>query len=954
MANGFGSGFAGGPKRQSRSTSIGDLPRIPGLSRYQIASMKGGITEAESVRKALRELGQEDLMDEELNPEEGFLTKTFDLLGRPGRAALGYTYEIYRGSGDPAQALSEAAKQFVQSEDRKYKGLKSGSQLLTERLGDEATWGQAIAGFALDVAIDPLSYMPIAGWVGKAGRITSKTVAPRIAAAAMREDSRLGGIARAGIGLKDTLGTALSPGYKIRQAEFRPQGVQQFSDLSLLRRDRFSGDMFGGDFGITERGIKEGYTDQVARVFKKATEEEDAFGLAIQELTSGLTENELRLIALHAGKGRAELDRLLRDDYFVKALDQTVATGIKDPTRRQEVIRKATEVLDFFDEDIAKTDLEWGLLDEAQFKKFSKSQGGLGYVPLRTTAGQKITRKGVPKKSIYETKQPFQYERNYNTVEDALNAGLPDIELDIKKLMTMRSNESVKARTSRRLIDAVFKSDVAIDLASVAGENNRWAHVFPLIKKWKKTGGDPPEALQRVFEKGYDFRELNKGKGDWYMLPSAIVEDLEKGQRLFSNNESFDKLFTTIRDWQGLWKGGALFSLGYHMRNMWSNGFNNAVGGVYGGYARAAEIQRSVGEISAEFASGMPRRFRDIKNISDKQLRKNHKLYAEMRGLGVVGRGVIGVELGRDIQRYSIPGRILSTRVMAANRQMGQIMENNARIAHYVTKKEQILAKIEKDDILKNLSDTEKDAHAMQEAAASVKKYLFDYEDLTPFERDILKSVIPFYTWMRKNIPLQIESMFTKSLYKDRGLWYMQIPKIKNNLEQISQEFEGVYEPDYYEEMFATRLPIKKKGKATYLNPNLPFQDLNRMGWDDFVGSLTPAIKLPMELTGKRPYSYFLGREIERFPGEKDEVTSLTKRMRYALDTLAPPAARVLRGMERFKQGEEQFKDFLTSEVTGIKPISLDVEGRKRARIYAERDAARTAKAKLRQQLGER
>jgi hypothetical protein len=76
--------------------------------------------------------------------------------------------------------------------------------------------------------------------------------------------------------------------------------------------------------------------------------------------------------------------------------------------------------------------------------------------------------------------------------------------------------------------------------------------------------------------------------------------------------------------------------------------------------------------------------------------------------------------------------------------------------------------------------------------------------------------------------------------------------------------------------------------------------------------------------------------------------------MRYALDTLAPPAARVLRGMERFKQGEEQFKDFLTSEVTGIKPMTLDVEGRKRARIYAERDAARTAKAKLRQQLGER
>ena len=44
-------------------------------------------------------------------------------------------------------------------------------------------------------------------------------------------------------------------------------------------------------------------------------------------------------------------------------------------------------------------------------------------------------------------------------------------------------------------------------------------------------------------------------------------------------------------------------------------------------------------------------------------------------------------------------------------------------------------------------------------AAQEVKKSLFDYSDVSRFERDVLKRFMPFYTWTRKNIPAQLASL---------------------------------------------------------------------------------------------------------------------------------------------------------------------------------------------------
>ena len=958
MANGFGSSFGGGYKPVQTSGRLGDLPRIPGLSDTQYRSMKGAQTEAQRTRKGLAAIGREDLMDREMEPERGLLGATFDYLGRPGQAALGGIYELSKGSGDISEALSEAARQFVQSEDRRYKKLKSGSQLLTDTLTEEATWAEAIAGFAIDIAIDPLTYVPAGAMIKGGFRGIEKIAAPAIARAAIKPGS-LGALARSGIKAKDVGGRMFSTGYKLRQEARRPElediSKMKFRNLSALRSMEGGPINFIGskllDDSMLDSYAGTKWADQALRAKLEADLREK-----MAHAIAGLTESEAKLITIYAGKGIKALDDLLKEGY--KKLD---LPGISDAERRKLVVGKAKDVLGYMKNTLGKEEQKLGLLGMNQLRK--------DYVPIRTIQGKQVST-GVWGKA---KKQPFQKQRKYETVEDAMDAGIPDLELDIRKLVATRTYESIKARTTLNLRKGVFESDIAIplhqigmDLGALKGLSmaDKSAKLLKSIKRYKQTGV-ADDTVRQALDIGYDFAEVIKGDGTWYTMPKAIVDDLDSAQKFFSNNEEFNTLVEGFQRWQGMWKGGALFSVGYHMRNMWSNNFNNAVAGITDPrlYKEAAKLQHANGQISRKFMTGLP------KEIRKQATPEDIELFNRMRGYNVVGRGQIGVEIGTSAAGRptgsipGLPGKVLQSRPMMANRQFGETVEDNARIAHFIGIKNKIWSK--KKGLTRKMTDSERrqlnaykkqvdvgnmpdeELFAELQAAASVKKYLFDYEDLTPFERDVMKSVIPFYTWMRKNIPLQIESMFTKPMFGEKGLWYMAIPKIKNNLEQMSADFEEVHTPDYFEEMYAIRLPTKREGKATYLNPNLPFQDINRMKFKDVMSSLSPAFKLPYELTaGEKGYSYFLDRPIDTRAGDPDPLTGLSRKTRYAAEALLPPVSRfITRPITEIQKGRGF--DLALSELGGIKRRTLDIEGRKRARIYAERDAARVAKSKL-------
>ena len=224
-----------------------------------------------------------------------------------------------------------------------------------------------------------------------------------------------------------------------------------------------------------------------------------------------------------------------------------------------------------------------------------------------------------------------------------------------------------------------------------------------------------------------------------------------------------------------------------------------------------------------------------------------------------------------------------------------------------------------------------------------MKKYLFDYtrDAFTPFERDIIKPLVPFYSWLRSNLPLQIEALITNP-----GR-YSKIPKAIQNYESLSSDWKDIPTPDYFQEIMAVRLTKEISeglgGAPIYVNPNLPFQDLNKMNFSEALSQMNPFIKFGGEwMSG---YSSFLQQPIEKYPGELGDF-GFPKKWEYFAESLLPPVGKVARLAKRYSQGAG-FEQAL-SEGLGMKLIRVDVDKVLKARSIKQREAVRSAKDKMR------
>ena len=143
----------------------------------------------------------------------------------------------------------------------------------------------------------------------------------------------------------------------------------------------------------------------------------------------------------------------------------------------------------------------------------------------------------------------------------------------------------------------------------------------------------------------------------------------------------------------------------------------------------------------------------------------------------------------------------------------------------------------------------------LEDAVGAVRKYHFDYSDLSQGER-MIKKVIPFWTWQRNILPVLVES-----IGKNPKAWG-RLQQIKEELE-LTSPMENMV-PDYFGENMGIRLPFTKSGNRVYVMPDLPFRDMQKItkemdnvldvkGGFKGVGRLAlesalPPVKLPIEL----------------------------------------------------------------------------------------------------------
>jgi hypothetical protein len=180
-------------------------------------------------------------------------------------------------------------------------------------------------------------------------------------------------------------------------------------------------------------------------------------------------------------------------------------------------------------------------------------------------------------------------------------------------------------------------------------------------------------------------------------------------------------------------------------------------------------------------------------------------------------------------------------------------------------------------------------------AGREVRKYHPDGMDLTGFERNVLRRVIPFYSWTRKAIPFSIEGMFAKP-----GK-FMAYPKITTglnygNASNISpgQEFPSdQLFPSWITDMgigpvgspggFLDQLTGGLGGYVT-ASPGIPPIDLLQ-GYANhpnqgILGGLNPFAKVPLELMqGQHIDTKIPIASIPEYLGEQVPIASLIQRL---------------------------------------------------------------------------
>lgn len=330
--------------------------------------------------------------------------------------------------------------------------------------------------------------------------------------------------------------------------------------------------------------------------------------------------------------------------------------------------------------------------------------------------------------------------------------------------------------------------------AEVAGATARKQYLDDLAKIVDPDTGqalvtNSPTKGYRALEPGTKI--IDGQKVPTYYAPHSIAAEVEGAMTVLTDDEVLKKWSKFMDGWMKTWKGYAtvpvLFGTGFHARNTAGNLFNNFLAGATNplAYRRAARLQALDDKVQDAFQSSMradqtaweayetvARSFRGKSTGKLKELGKvtddDVAMLLEAKRRGIFGTGFFTEDLGkatefsRRARRNAAPGQgeigfggvakdkarrvkdwaAHENRLVGSGRKIGETIEGNARLGHFI-----------------NMVDNGLD---FGQAAFSVKKHLFDYGHLTPFEQRWMKRIIPFYTFMRNNVPLQMENVVTQ------------------------------------------------------------------------------------------------------------------------------------------------------------------------------------------------
>jgi hypothetical protein len=304
-----------------------------------------------------------------------------------------------------------------------------------------------------------------------------------------------------------------------------------------------------------------------------------------------------------------------------------------------------------------------------------------------------------------------------------------------------------------------------------------------------------------------------------YLLPEPIAQHLKETYQLWTSDESIHKFLKSYDKVMSFWKGSVtgIFPA-FHGRNLMGGMWNNYLAGMYDPtlYKKALDVTKE-GSTGTITLAGKQRTFEELRLL--------------MKENAVMGQTGM-MDVGKTMEKILNPSKGLAKIKDLPQEAMTKV-ENVLRGSLFM------------DGLNKGMTPAE--------AAKRVMTFHFDYapEGLTSFERGVMKRLIPFYTWVRNNLPLQLTQMM-----KQPAKYSMAGKTLRSLSGGTSEERMQVEKlPDYMKQTPPIRLGGTKENPEYMYGLGLPFEDINRMGFSDLISQLSPLIKAPIEL--KTGYNFY-------------------------------------------------------------------------------------------------
>jgi len=377
--------------------------------------------------------------------------------------------------------------------------------------------------------------------------------------------------------------------------------------------------------------------------------------------------------------------------------------------------------------------------------------------------------------------------------------------MTIHEINTQARKGTLKGYEGTRFPDGFFYDDPGIVRALRGARHQKSVNTANFLRETAESFGKSTVAIKDMARANGAARNITKDEALDYLKSRGLIEDdmvyatndlvrghafpaeiarrVDEYYNVMFNPEKLNWFIQQSDELTNWWRAYTLSIFpSYHARNAAGNMWNNFTQGVIPGaghYKKAYLIQNGKdGTLRVPGGTNIP--------------------YSEIRddilNLGVHNKGMMSFDIESDMLEEFGLNKWLSlsskSKAIHYGRKTGEFIDNNARIANYV------------DGLQRGLSK--------REAAMRTKATLFDYSDLTGFEKGVMKRIMPFYTWSRKNIPFQFEQMM-----KNPGK-YKAIDTFRQTIEARSETPDEKILGHWFLDNYAMRTGVDAKGNPTY------------------------------------------------------------------------------------------------------------------------------------------